>query len=240
MRPFGSTFLVFSDYLRPALRLSALMRLPVVWVFSHDSILAGEDGPTHQPIEHLAALRAIPGLLVLRPADANETVEAWRLIATLRDQPAALILSRQNVPVIDRSSYAPAEGLRRGGYVLAEAPEGSPRVILIGTGSEVSPCLGARKLLHSAGIMARVVSLPSWELFEKQDEAYRAGVLPPEVAARVTVEAGSPMGWERYAGAGGAILAMREFGASAPAEDLARRFGFTAEAVADAARSLLE
>ncbi len=239
LRPFGSTFLVFSDYLRPALRLSALMKLPVIWVFSHDSILAGEDGPTHQPIEQLAALRAIPGLLVLRPADANETVEAWRLIAALRDQPAALVLSRQSVPVIDRTAFAPAAGLRRGGYVLADAPAGSPDVLLIGTGSEVPLCLGARERLRAAGIMARVVSLPSWELFERQDETYRASVLPAGVTARVTVEAGSPLGWERYAGPRGIILAMREFGASAPAEDLARRFGFTVEAVAEAARLTL-
>jgi transketolase len=238
-RPFGSTFLVFSDYLRPALRLSALMKLPVAWVFSHDSIFAGEDGPTHQPIEHLAGLRAIPGLLVLRPADANETVEAWRLIATLRDQPAVLALSRQNLPVFDRTRFAPASGLSRGGYVLAEAPGGAPRVILIGTGSEVSLCLEARELLLTTGIMARVVSLPSWELFERQDEAYRASVLPPEVTERVTVEAGSPLGWERYAGPGGVILAMVDFGASAPAGDLARRYGFTAEAVAEAARMVL-
>jgi transketolase len=239
LRPFGSTFFVFSDYLRPALRLSALMKLPVAWVFSHDSIFAGEDGPTHQPIEHLAALRAIPGLVVLRPADANETVEAWRLIATLHDQPAVLVLSRQNLPVLDRARFAPAGGLSRGGYVLAEAPGGRPRVILIGTGSEVSLCLDARELLRATGIGARVVSLPSWELFERQDETYRANVLPPEVTARVTVEAGSPLGWERYAGPGGVILAMRSFGASAPADDLARRYGFTAEVVAEAARSVL-
>jgi transketolase len=239
IRPFGSTFLVFSDYLRPALRLSALMKMPVAWVFSHDSIFAGEDGPTHQPIEHLAALRAIPGLVVLRPADANETVEAWRLIATLHDQPAVLVLSRQNLPVLDRARFAPAGGLSRGGYVLAEAPGGRPRVILIGTGSEVSLCLDARELLRATGIGARVVSLPSWELFERQDETYRANVLPPEVTARVTVEAGSPLGWERYAGPGGVILAMRSFGASAPADDLARRYGFTAEVVAEAARSVL-
>lgn len=238
-RPFGSTFLVFSDYVRPALRLSALMKLPVAWVFSHDSVFAGEDGPTHQPIEHLAGLRAIPGLLVLRPADANETVEAWRLIATLRDQPAVLALSRQNLPVFDRTRFAPASGLSRGGYILAEAPGGTPRVILIGTGSEVSLCLEARELLLTTGIMARVVSLPSWELFERQDEAYRASVLPPEVTERVTVEAGSPLGWERYAGPGGVILAMRDFGASAPAGDLARRYGFTAEAVVEAARLVL-
>jgi transketolase len=239
IRPFGSTFLVFSDYLRPALRLSAIMKLPVAWVFSHDSIFAGEDGPTHQPIEHLAALRAIPGLVVLRPADANEAVEAWRLVATLRDQPAALVLSRQNLPVFDRACFAPAGGLARGGYVLAEAPGGKPRVILIGTGSEVSLCLDARELLLTTGIVARVVSLPSWDLFERQDETYRASVLPPDVTERVTVEAGSPLGWERYAGPGGVILAMRSFGASAPAGDLARRYGFTAEAVAEAARLVL-
>jgi transketolase len=215
------------------------MKLPVAWVFSHDSIFAGEDGPTHQPIEHLAGLRAIPGLMVLRPADANETVEAWRLIATLRGQPAVLALSRQNLPVIDRTRFAPASGLSRGGYILAEAPGGTPRVILIGTGSEVSLCLEARELLLTTGIMARVVSLPSWELFERQDDAYRASVLPPEVTERVVVEAGSPRGWERYAGPGGVILAMREFGASAPAGDLARRYGFTAEAVAEAARLVL-
>lgn len=238
-RPFGSTFLVFSDYLRPALRLSALMKLPVTWVFSHDSIFAGEDGPTHQPIEHLATMRAIPGLLVLRPADANETVEAWRLIAALRDQPAVLVLSRQNLPVLDRTSLAPASGLSRGGYILAEASGGTPQVILIGTGSEVSLCLEARELLRTNGIGARVVSLPSWELFERQDAAYRASVLPPEVSKRVTVEAGSPLGWERYAGPGGVVLAMHSFGASAPASDLAQRYGFTAEAVAGAAQRLL-
>jgi transketolase len=238
LRPFGGTFLVFSDYQRPAIRLSALMELPVTWVFTHDSIFVGEDGPTHQPIEHVAALRAIPGLVVLRPADANETAEAWRFAAAHGHGPVALILSRQNLPVYDRGICGPASGLARGGYVLAEASGGTPRLILVGTGSEVAPCMEARTALEAEGIPTRVVSLPSWELFEKQDAAYRAMVLPPEVTARLTVEAGSPMGWERYAGPSGTILAMRGFGASAPAGELAKHFGFTAVAVAEAARAL--
>jgi transketolase len=236
LRPFGATFLIFSDYMKPPIRLAALMQLPVIYIFTHDSIGLGEDGPTHQPIEQLAGLRAIPGLITLRPADANETGEAWRLVIGLNDTPACLVLSRQNLPTIDRMRFAPASGLRRGAYVLADAPDGTPQVILIGTGSEVSLCLAAYQELAQEGITARVVSMPSWELFEQQDQTYREHVLPPEITARVSVEAGSVIGWERYAGLGGARLGMRTFGASAPAKDLFQAFGLTPENVVAAAK----
>jgi transketolase len=236
LRPFGSTFLIFSDYMRPPIRLAAMMRLPTIYVFTHDSIGLGEDGPTHQPIEQLIGLRGVPGLVVLRPADANEAAEAWRAVIALKE-PACLVLTRQKLPTIDRRQYAPAAGLARGAYVLADADKGRIDVILIGTGSEVSLCLAAREALAAAGIGARVVSMPSWELFERQDPGYRDEVLPPSVPARVAVEAASTLGWDRYVGPRGATIGMRGFGASAPLHDLMREFGFTPENVAEAAKA---
>jgi transketolase len=230
IRPFGSGFLIFSDYARPAMRLSALMEIPVIHVFTHDSIGVGEDGPTHQPIEQLASLRAIPGLITLRPADANETVEAWRAIANFRHEPVALILSRQALPVLDRTKYAPAEGLRRGAYVLADAADGQPQVLLLATGSEVALCIEAYEMLKVEGIKARVVSMPSWEMFEhycRDHPEYREQVLPKSVTARVSAEQGSTHGWERYVGSGGRSIGMETFGASAPLKELQKKFGFT-------------
>lgn len=236
VRPFGSTYLIFSDYLKPALRLSALMELPVIYIFTHDSIGVGEDGPTHQPIEQLAGLRAVPGLITLRPADANEVTEAWRVILALKHQPACLVLSRQALPTLDRTRYAPAAGLARGAYVLADAANGRPDLLLIGTGSEVALCVAAYEALKQEGVAARIVSMPSWDLFERQDQAYRDQVLPPGIAARVSVEAGSVQGWDRYVGLRGARIGMHTFGASAPYKDLLPKFGFTVEAVLAAAR----
>ncbi|MDR3438597.1 MAG: transketolase [Telmatospirillum sp.] len=236
LRPYGSTYLVFSDYVKPALRLSALMGLPIVHIFTHDSIGVGEDGPTHQPIEQLVMLRAIPGLITLRPADAGEVVEAWRVIAPLTDRPACLVLSRQALPTIDRTRYGAAAGLARGAYVLADAADGKPEILLIGTGSEVALCLATYETLTRDGVAARVVSLPSWELFEEQDKAYRDQVLPPDVTARVSVEEGSTLGWDRYVGATGTRIGMSGFGASAPYKDLQAKFGFTPEDVLAAAR----
>jgi len=240
LRGYGSTFLIFSDYMKPPIRLSALMRQPAIWVFTHDSIGLGEDGPTHQPIEQLVALRSIPGLVTLRPADANEVVEAWKVIALLTDQPAALVLSRQALPTLDRDVYAPASGVAKGAYVLVDAAPGKPEVILIGTGSEISLCLQAYEALKSEGVAARVVSMPSWELFEAQDEAYRKSVLPPAVTARLSVEAASVIGWDRYVGPGGAMIGMHTFGASGPIEDLMKHFGFTPEAVLAAAHAQIK
>jgi transketolase len=237
LRPFGSSFLIFSDYMRPPMRLAAMMGLPVIYVYTHDSIGLGQDGPTHQPVEQLIGLRSVPGMIVIRPADANEVVEAWRVIAELRDAPACLVLTRQPLPTIDRSHYAAASGLAQGGYVLADAPDGQPDVILIATGSEVAPCVVAAEMLAGQGIAARVVSMPSWELFDRQDENYRDSVLPRTVKARVSVEAGSTRGWERYAGADGAMLGMHRFGASAPIKDLMNAFGFTAEHIVEAAKA---
>ena len=234
LRAFGATFLVFSDYMRPPIRLAALMRLPIFHVFTHDSIGVGEDGPTHQPIEQLAGLRAIPNMIVLRPADANEVTECYRVIMQLRDTPACLALSRQPLPVFDRKAYASASGVARGAYVLADSEH--PRVLLIGTGSEVRLCLDAHETLKAEGVPSRVVSMPSWELFEQQDQAYRDSILPPQITARVTVEQAAVLGWDRYAGPGGAMLGMRTFGASAPLKDLLVKFGFTAEHVLTAAR----
>jgi transketolase len=239
IRAFASGFLIFSDYMRPAIRLSALMEVPVIYVFTHDSIGVGEDGPTHQPIEQLASLRAIPGLITLRPADANEVVEAWRVIMRLRHEPAALILSRQALPTFDRSKVAPASGVARGAYILADAADGPPQVLLLGTGSEVSLCLGARDQLAREGIRARVVSMPSWELFEQQSPEYRDEVLPPRIAARVSVEQAGTLGWSRYVGPSGICLGMKTFGASAPLQQLQQKFGFTSEHVAVAARQVL-
>jgi transketolase len=234
IRPYGSGFLIFSDYARGPIRLSALMELPVIYIFTHDSIGVGEDGPTHQPVEQLVSLRAIPGLIVLRPGDANEVSEAWRLIMGMRHEPVALILSRQNCPTVDRTKFAPASGLAKGAYILGDAPGGPPEVILIGTGSEVGLCVDAYEKLLAQGIRARVVSMPSWELFDHQTEAYRDTVLPPKITARVSVEQASTMGWSRYANAN---IGMTTFGASAPLKELQSKFGFTPDAVIAAAKS---
>lgn len=235
LRAYGATFLVFADYMRPPIRLAALMEVPVFHVFTHDSIGVGEDGPTHQPVEQLLTLRAIPGLVTLRPADANEVAESYRVIMGLKDQPAVLALSRQPLPTLDRSKYAAASGTAKGAYVLADC-EGTPEVILIGTGSEVQLCVSAYEALKAEGVKARVVSMPSWDLFERQDEAYRNSVLIPEVLARVAVEQGSVIGWDRYAGSAGSIIGMHTFGSSAPIKDLQTKFGFTPEKVLSAAR----
>jgi transketolase len=236
LRAYGSSFLIFSDYMKPPTRLAALMRLPVIQIFTHDSIGVGEDGPTHQPIEQLTALRSIPGLITLRPADANEVVEAWRVIIGLKHHAACLALTRQALPTLDRTRYAPAAGVRRGAYVLADVPDGTPAVILIGTGSEVALCIAAYEELGREGIAARVVSMPSWELFEQQTRAYRDEVLPPDVTARVSVEMGSVIGWDRYTGVTGTRIGMTSFGASAPLKDLLVKFGFTAAHVIAAAK----
>ncbi len=237
--PYGGTFLIFSDYMRPPIRLAAMMGLAPVYVFTHDSIGLGEDGPTHQPIEQLAALRAIPNLIVIRPGDANETVVAWQVALADRHRPTALALSRQNLPIIDRNSHGAAEGVARGGYVLA-AEEGPLQALLIASGSEVSLILEAREMLQQQGIATRVVSLPCWELFDEQSQDYRHEVLPPTCSARLAVEAASPFGWERYVGDGGAILAMDGFGASAPADQLMQHFGFSAAQVVARVHQLLE
>ena len=237
LRSYGSGFLIFSDYMKPPIRLSAIMELPVVYIFTHDSIGVGEDGPTHQPIEQLVSLRSIPGMIVLRPADANEVAESWRHVMTLKEQPACLILSRQALPTLDRTKYAPAAGVKQGAYVLADPPQGGePEVILIATGSEVSLAVGAYETLTAEGIRARVVSFPSWELFEDQPEEYRHSVLPPHITARVSIEQGSTIGWDRYIGSKGAAIGMHTFGASAPLSALLKKFGFTPDAVAEAAR----
>jgi transketolase len=239
LRPFGSGFLIFSDYMRPAIRLSALMELPVIYIFTHDSIGVGEDGPTHQPIEQLAALRAVPGLITLRPADANEVAESWRVIMSLQHQPAALVLSRQALPTLDRTRYGAANGVGRGAYVLADADDGKPDVLLLASGSEVSLCVSAYETLKSEGIKARLVSMPSWELFERQSVEYRNTVIPPGVSARVAVEQAGTFGWAHYVGTGGTVLGMRSFGASAPLKELQLRFGFTAEHLLAAVRQQL-
>jgi transketolase len=239
LRAYGSTFLIFSDYMKPPIRLAALMQQPSIFVFTHDSIGLGEDGPTHQPVEQLLSLRSVPGLITLRPADANEVVEAYKVIAQSRHQPSALVLTRQPVPTFDRTIYAAAAWLGKGAYVMADAHEGAPELILIGTGSEVSLCVGAYETLKDEGVAVRLVSMPSWDLFEQQDDAYREHVLPSAVRARVTVEAASVIGWDRYAGSGGAIIGMHTLGASAPIKDLMKKFGFTPEAVLAAARKQL-
>jgi len=240
VRPYGSGFLIFSDYARGAIRLSAIMEIPVIHIFTHDSIGVGEDGPTHQPIEQLLSLRAIPGLILIRPADANEVVEAWRVIMRLHHEPAALILTRQDLPTFDRTKYAPAEGLAQGGYVMADAADGKPEVILIGTGSEVSLCVQAYEQLKSERIKARVVSMPSWELFDLQPPAYRDEVLPSAITARVAVEQAATFGWGHYVGTQGAVIGMTTFGASAPLKVLLKEFGFTAEHVVEAAKQQLQ
>ena len=236
IRPYGATFLVFSDYCRPSIRLSAIMELPVIYVFTHDSIAVGEDGPTHEPIEQVMSLRMIPGLITLRPADANEVVEAWRLIAPLKHEPVALALTRQALPTLDRTKFAPASGLARGAYVLCDPPAGRPNVILIGTGSAVHLCIQAAEQLQKEGFAPRVVSLPSWELFEKQSAEYRNSVLPTHITSRVSVEEGVTLGWSRYVGPTGCSIGMQTFGASAPMKDVYKKFGLTVEAVVAAAK----
>jgi len=239
MIPYTATFLTFADYMRPPMRLSALMGLRVIYVFTHDSIGLGEDGPTHQPVEHVMNLRTVPNLTVIRPADAGETVEAWREALQNSEGPTALIFSRQNLPVLANKALAPATGLQKGGYILWETGEGTPDVILIGTGSEVTLVLEAGRRLAAEGIAARVVSLPSWEIFDRQPAAYRESVLPSAVRARVAVEAGIKLGWERYVGLDGTVIGMDGFGASAPAKVLFEKFGITADNVTEAARVLL-
>ena len=237
VRPFGSGFFIFVDYMRGSLRLSALMQIPVIYVFTHDSIGVGEDGPTHQPIEQLAHMRAMPGLITIRPCDANEVLEAWKLILQLHHEPAVLVLTRQAVPTIDRFRYAAASGLARGAYILADDPNADPEVILIGTGSEVSLCLDAYERLSNQGVRARVVSMPSWELFDDQGRDYRDSVLPPQVKARVSVEEASAFGWTRYTGTEGQNIGIETFGASAPIKQLLKKFGFTADHIVAAAKN---
>jgi transketolase len=239
LRSFGATFFIFSDYARPAIRLSALMELPTFFVFTHDAMGDGEDGPTHQPVEHLASLRAMPGLVTLRPGDANEVVEAYRYIMKLRHKPTALALSRQPLPTLDRSKYAPASGVAKGAYVLADAPGGKPDVILIATGSELSLAAQAHEQLIAEGVRSRVVSMPSWDIFENQSQDYRHSVLPPDVLARVAIEQASTFGWERYVGAKGRVIGMHTFGASAPLKELQKKFGFEPDQVVSIAKALL-
>ena len=240
VRPFGSGFFIFVDYMRGALRLSALMEIPVIYIFTHDSIGVGEDGPTHQPIEQLAHMRSTPGLVMIRPADANEVSEAWKVVLQLHHEPAVLVLTRQAVPTIDRTKYAAASGLARGAYVLADAPGGNPEVILIGTGSEVFLCLDAYEQLTREGVQARVVSMPSWELFDDQDQQYRDSILPPHVKARVSVEEGSDFGWSKYTGADGHNICIETFGASAPIKQLLKKFGFSKENIVAAAKAQIK
>jgi transketolase len=239
IRTFASTFFIFTDYCKPAIRLSAIMELPVIYIFTHDSIGVGEDGPTHQPIEQLITLRAVPGLVVLRPADANEVIEAWRVIMQLKKEPAVLVLTRQALPTVDRSKYASASGVAKGAYILAEAQGGKPQAILMGTGSEVSLCLAAYETLTSQGVKVRVVSMPSWDIFEHQSREYRDSVLPPDVTARVSVEQASILGWDRYVGSKGKIIGMHTFGASAPLKELQKKFGFEPNAVVAAVQEVI-
>ncbi|PYV64446.1 MAG: transketolase, partial [Acidobacteria bacterium] len=239
LRAFGGTFFNFTDYMRPSMRLASITEIPVIYVLTHDSIGLGEDGPTHQPIEQLASLRAMPNMIVMRPGDANEVVEAWKAIMPFKHNPVAMVLSRQAMPTLDRTKYAPASGVAKGGYILADAQDGKPQVILIGTGSELSLCVSAYEKLTGEGIRARVVSMPSTDIFDKQDDAYKNSVLPPDVAARVSVEAASVFGWERYVGLQGAIIGMTTFGGSAPAKDLYKKFGITTDHVIQAARDVL-
>jgi transketolase len=239
LRPYGATFFIFSDYARPAIRLSAIMELPAIFIFTHDAMGDGEDGPTHQPVEQLASMRAVPGLCTLRPADANEVVEAYRYILQLRHKPAVLVLSRQPLPTLDRKRFAPASGLSRGAYVLADPPEGEPEIILIATGSEVVLAANAHDALLAEGIRSRVVSMPSWDIFEEQSDEYRASVLPPAITARIAIEQASTFGWERYTGVHGRILGMKTFGASAPLKELQRKYGFEPENLVAAAKKML-
>jgi transketolase len=238
LRAFGATFFIFSDYARPAIRLAAFMELPVFYVFTHDAMGDGEDGPTHQPVEQLISMRAVPGLVVVRPADANEVVEAYRHVLGLRHQPAVMVLSRQALPTFDRSKYASAAGVARGAYVMADTP-GTPQIILIASGSEVSLVVEAHEKLTSQGIRCRVVSMPSWDIFEDQPRSYREEVLPPGVKARIAVEQGSVLGWDKYVGAAGRIVGMKTFGASAPLKELQRKFGFEPERIVAIAMELI-
>jgi transketolase len=239
IRAFVATFFNFSDYMRASIRLAALMEAPSIFIFTHDSIGVGEDGPTHQPIEQLASLRAMPNLIVLRPGDANEVVEAWKIIAQLQHQPVALVLTRQALPTFDRTKYGPASGTAKGAYVLAGSPSEKPEVILMGTGSEVSLCVDAYEKLKAEGIKARVVSMPSWEIFDRQDSAYKESVLPSSVTARVSVEMASTFGWDQWVGLKGRKVGMHRFGASAPLKDLLKFFGFTVDAVVTEARKAI-
>jgi transketolase len=239
IRTFASTFFIFTDYCKPAIRISAIMEVPVIYIFTHDSIGVGEDGPTHQPVEQLITLRAVPGLVVLRPADANEVIESWRVIMNLKKEPAVLVLTRQALPTIDRTKYAAASGVAKGAYILADAQGGKPEAILMGTGSEVSLCLSAYETLNSQGVKVRVVSMPSWDIFEHQSREYRDSVLPPEVTARVSVEQASILGWDRYVGSKGKIIGMHTFGASAPLKELQKKFGFQPDAVVAAVKEVL-
>jgi transketolase len=237
VRPFGSGFFIFVDYMRGSLRLSALMEIPVIYIFTHDSIGVGEDGPTHQPVEQLPHMRSMPGMITIRPCDANEVREAWKVILQLHHEPAVLVLTRQAVPTIDRSRYAASSGLARGAYILADAPNADPEVILIGTGSEVSLCLEAYEKLINEGVRARVVSMPSWELFDDQDSAYRDSVLPPHVKARVSLEQASDFGWTKNTGTDGQNIGIETFGASAPLQQLLKKFGFAAENIVAVAKN---
>jgi transketolase len=239
VRPYGATFLIFSDYMRPAIRLAALSHLPVIYIFTHDSIALGEDGPTHQPVEHLAALRAIPHLIVLRPADATEVVAAWKTALVHRDGPVALILSRQRLPYLDRTASAQDAGVAQGAYILAEASTTPPRLLLLASGSEVHLTLAARQQLEAAGVATRVVSIPSWELFAAQPDAYRHQVLPATVSARLAVEAATPFGWERFTGDKGAMIGITTFGASAPGATVLAQYGFTVDQIVARAQALL-
>jgi transketolase len=239
IRAYGATFFIFSDYAKPAIRLSALMELPTIYVFTHDAMGDGEDGPTHQPVEQLLTLRAVPGLVTLRPGDANEVTEAYRYVMQLRHKPAVLVLSRQPLPTLDRSKYAPASGVAQGAYILADAPGANPELIFIATGSEVSLAVDAHEKLLAAGIRSRVVSMPSWDIFENQTQAYRDTVLPPQVKARVAVEQASTFGWERYVGTEGCVIGMKTFGASAPLKELQKKFGFEPERLVAVAKKLL-
>ncbi|HWZ83865.1 MAG TPA: transketolase [Terriglobales bacterium] len=239
LRAYGSTFFIFTDYMKPAMRLSALMEIPAIWIFTHDSIGLGEDGPTHQSIEQLVTLRAVPNMTLLRPGDANEVVEAYKVIMKLQHEPATLVLTRQNLPTLDRTKYASATGVARGAYILADSEGGKLQIILIGTGSELSLCVDAYEKLKQEGVRARVVSMPSWDIFERQDQAYRDQVLPPDVTARLAVEAGSTVGWSQYVGTKGKVIGMRSFGASAPLKDVMKKFGFTVENVLKTARELV-
>jgi len=237
--PFGATFLIFSDYMRPPIRLAALMALHVIYVFTHDSIALGEDGSTHQPVEQLAGLRSVPHLIVIRPCDGNETAVAWRVALETRDRPLALVLTRQHVPTLDRTRFAGADGLRRGAYVLADAPDGKPDLILIATGSEVGLIVAAAQNLQAQNVQVRVVSMPSWELFDAQPLEYRNAVLPPSISARLAVEAGASQGWHRYVGDRGDMLGVDRFGASAPGDVMLREYGFTVENVCRRALAML-
>jgi transketolase len=239
LRPYGATFFVFSDYMRPTIRLAALMRLPVIYIYTHDSFCLGEDGPTHQPIEHLASIRAIPHMMLFRPADANEVTETWRVVMQMKHQPVALVFTRQAVPTFDRSKYASAAGVAQGAYIMADSG-GTPDIILMGTGSEVQLCVGAYEKLTAEGVKARVVSMPSWELFERQSDEYKAQVLPRAVGARVAVEAAASLGWAKYIGPDGGLVTRDDFGASAPLKDLLKHFGFTVDDVAAKARDVMK